>query len=391
MIVVCPACGSTDLKPFYQVDQAPVHSVVLLASQVDALRYPRGEIRLAFCRQCGFVANLAYDPSLQDYSSGYESTQGYSPTFNRFAEELADHLIEKYNLPGKEIIEIGCGQGEFLSLLCEESGSRGVGFDPAYDPARQVTALSPNVTIIKDYYSEQYTHQQADLIVCKMTLEHIQPVSEFIATVRRAAADKPGAVIFFQVPNLPRLLEETAFWDIYYEHCSYFSPGSLARLFRANDFTVQDLWTGYDDQYLMIEVRVGKSTVIHPLEETPAQLEIEIDTFTRRVEAIRARWMETICAAHRAGDKVVLWGSGSKAVAFLTTLGIGDEIEYCVDINPHKHGTFMAGSGQAVIAPRFLAQYQPDMVIAMNPVYQAEIQADLTRMGLSPRLLALGR
>jgi hypothetical protein len=101
--------------------------------------------------------------------------------------------------------------------------------------------------------------------------------------------------------------------------------------------------------------------------------------------------METICAAHRAGDKVVLWGSGSKAVAFLTTLGIGDEIEYCVDINPHKHGTFMAGSGQAVIAPRFLAQYQPDMVIAMNPVYQAEIQADLTRMGLSPRLLALGR
>jgi hypothetical protein len=53
-----------------------------------------------------------------------------------------------------------------------------------------------------------------------------------------------------------------------------------------------------------------------------------------------------------ARPEVVLWGGGSKGVAFLTTLGQSlDDIAYAVDINPIKHGTFMAGTGQEIIAP----------------------------------------
>ena len=36
----------------------------------------------------------------------------------------------------------------------------------------------------------------------------------------------------FELPDSRRVFDEVAFWDIYYEHCSYFTPGSLARLFR---------------------------------------------------------------------------------------------------------------------------------------------------------------
>ena len=38
-----------------------------------------------------------------------------------------------------------------------------------------------------------------------------------------------------------RVLEEGAFWDIYYEHCSYFTLGSHARLFRRAGLDVTDL------------------------------------------------------------------------------------------------------------------------------------------------------
>jgi hypothetical protein len=78
----------------------------------------------------------------------------------------------------------------------------------------------------------------------------------------------------------------------------------------------------------------------------------------------------------------VLWGAGSKGVAFLTTLDIRHEIEYAVDINPHKHGTFMAGTGQQIVAPEFLKGYRPDIVIVMNPIYCNEIQRELDRMGI---------
>ena len=57
------------------------------------------------------------------------------------------------------------------------------------------------------------------------------------------------------------------------------------------------------------------------------------------------------------GKRVVIWGSGSKAVSFLTTLRVPDLIAAVVDINPHKHGKFLAGTGHEIVGPRALARY----------------------------------
>jgi hypothetical protein len=80
----------------------------------------------------------------------------------------------------------------------------------------------------------------------------------------------------------------------------------------------------------------------------------------------------------------VLWGGGSKAVAFLTTLGVTSEIAYAVDVNPRRSGTFIAGGGQEIVAPEFLRDHQPDVVIIMSPIYHDEIQAALADMGVRP-------
>ena len=125
----CPNCGATQQVPFYEVLQVPVHSVQLLKSREQALTFTKGDIQLAVCEQCGFITNRAYDPQLQDYSLEYEATQGYSPTFNAFHQRLAESLIERYDLRHKRIIEIGCGQGEFLLLLCALGENNGIGFD----------------------------------------------------------------------------------------------------------------------------------------------------------------------------------------------------------------------------------------------------------------------
>lgn len=65
------------------------------------------------------------------------------------------------------------------------------------------------------------------------------------------------------------------------------------------------------------------------------------------------------------------------------------EIAYVVDINPYRQGKFMAGTGQQIVAPQFLREYKPDVAIAMNPVYQAEIERDLSQMGLSTTVLSV--
>lgn len=389
----CPACGSVGMSVFYEVEKVPVNSVLLVINRDEALNFQTGNITLAVCPACGFISNIAFDEALTQYTARYEATQGYSPTFNKFHQALAQDLIERYDLRGKDLIEIGCDKGDFITMLCELGENRGVGFDPAYVPGRHPSPAAERLTFIPDFYSEKYTDYRADFICCKMTLEHIPNVGEFISTVRRSIGDKHESVVFFQIPNARYVLCDVAFWDIYYEHCSYFTKGSLARLFRRNGFEVRDLWTAYDDQYLMIEARpVTATSGAGALadEESPAETMQMVDYFVEHYEAKRNEWRRKLEEMKSAGQKVALWGGGSKGVAFLTTLNQSlDDIAYAVDINPIKTGTFMAGTGQEIVSPAFLVDYKPDVVIIMNPVYLDEITRDLHALGLAPAIYTL--
>ncbi len=388
----CPACGSSGMHVFHEAPGVPSNSCILLDQRGEALGYPRGSIRLGFCESCGFISNVAFDPALTEYSGRYEETQGFSNTFNAFHRALAERLIERYDLRDKDIVEIGCGKGEFLLLLCEIGGNRGVGFDPGVDPDRIQGEAAGRIRLIPDFYSPHYADIQGDFVACKMTLEHIAPVGDFVRSVRQAIGERTGTLVFFQIPDTTRILRDCAFEDIYYEHCSYFSPGSLARLFRRSGFEVLDLSTEYDGQYLTIEARAATEPVTQaplPEEDDMTPLRDLIRSFPARFAAKRADWEARIRGAAAAGRRVVLWGSGSKAVSFMTTLDLGDAIDYAVDINPYRHGHFLPGSGQEIVAPEFLIGYRPDLVVIMNPVYRAEIARDLERLGLSPELVTL--
>ena len=113
-----------------------------------------------------------------------------------------------------------------------------------------------------------------------MTLEHISDTANFVGTVRRSVGDRYDSVIFFQVPDMTRVLRDLAFWDIYYEHCSYFSADSLKLLFEEQGFDVMDVWTDYDDQYLMITAKPSRTSKAKVEKPDPTQMNKDIEFFT---------------------------------------------------------------------------------------------------------------
>lgn len=387
----CPCCGSNKFFIFYELKGVPVQSVFLVSTREAALDYPKGDIALGYCQSCGFIFNSAFDAGLVKYSSMYEATQRFSPTFSSFVQELARRLIDRYELHDKTLLEIGCGNGEFLKLLCKLGGNYGVGFDPSYMAEHSDKKLQKNVTFIKDFYSEKYAGYKADFVCCKMTLEHIQHTADFAEMVRRAIGKNSDTIVFFQVPDVTRILKDCAFEDIYYEHCSYFSPGSLARLFRKCGFDVLRLDTEYEGQYLVIEAKPDnqESTLRLPQEDDLKKIGDYVSNFTERCQKKLFPWQQQIEKIRKKNKRAVIWGSGSKGVAFLTTLKVLYEIEYAVDINPYRQGTYMPVTGQEIVSPEFLAEYRPDIVIIMNSVYVNEIKKDLTRLGLTPKIMTL--
>ena len=77
----CQACGSTAVESFYELPNVPAHSCLLLPTRKEALAFPRGDIELVFCHDCGFIGNSRFDIALNHYSAAYEETQAYSPRF----------------------------------------------------------------------------------------------------------------------------------------------------------------------------------------------------------------------------------------------------------------------------------------------------------------------
>jgi SAM-dependent methyltransferase len=358
-----------------------------ISSREEAINFRTGNIKLVFCKNCGFVFNALFDPARSAYSEKYEATQSFSPAFNAFNEKLARGLIERFSLYGKDIVEIGCGHGEFIKLLSEIGSNRCVGFDPAYREDVGVPAVEGKISFVKDYYSEKYSDYKADFVCCKMTLEHIQDVYGFMSTVKKSVKNIE-ATIFFQIPNFELILKELAFWDVYYEHSSYFTKPSLFKLFERAGLSVTNIRTDFDHQYLMIESGLKGKHQINGTASDIDELQVLIDTFKVSCKEKISEWSKKFKSFKEENKKVVVWSSSSKAVAFLTALK-PSVVEYVIDINPRRQGFFMAGTGQEIMSPSFLKEYQTDIVIIMNPIYLLEIKKMLSELDVDTQVLTV--
>ena len=88
-------------------------------------------------------------------------------------------------------------------------------------------------------------------MLCRHTLEHIAAVQSFVRSIRDGIGKRDDVWVVFETPDSKRIFSEGAFWDIYYEHCSYFSIGAHTRLFRQERFDVVDVSLVYNDQYIL--------------------------------------------------------------------------------------------------------------------------------------------
>lgn len=385
----CGACGAGSLEVVHRQTGVPVNSNLLFDTRQAALDFPTGAIDLAVCTACGFVCNAAHDPALEAYSADQEESQGCSPTFRAFSSALARRWVDGHDLRGRPVVEVGCGKGEFLAELVAAGAGRGIGIDPLARIDRLVPAVADQVQLRAEPLGPQHVGTACAAIVCRHTLEHIWRPAAFLEQVR-ALAEGAGAdpVVLFEVPDAGRVLREGAFWDVYYEHCGYFTAGSLARLFRGAGFGVTGLELAYDDQYVHLVARLDGDQSFE-LEDDVAAVVEAARAYGHTLDAVVGRWQATI--ARSAPGRVALWGGGSKAVAFLSTLGpeAAGSVGCVVDINPHKQGKFLAGSGHAVVGPDDLAEHRPTTIVVMNPIYLDEITAAVRDRSLDAEVMGV--
>lgn len=384
----CPVCGSGATRTLLDIRDVPVMCNVQWPTFEAARAAPSGDIELRLCSHCGHLYNGAFDPDKVEYVGDYDNALHHSPRFRDYAGDLARALVRRYDLAGKTVVEIGCGNGYFLNLLHELAGIRGHGFDPGYRPGNDATRTQ-DVTMTADEYSERYAGIEADFVVCRHVLEHVREPRLFLERLGAMHEGKGGVAVYFEVPSILYTLEDEGIWDLIYEHCSYYSPQSLRAVFERAGFEVRDTRLDYGNQFLGIEAVTPGESAKEEREDRSDELEGLLalgERFGRSYRDKVAHWKDWMNGDGREPGDAVLWGAGSKGVTFLNVVDRQGAIRYAVDLNPKKQGTFVAGTGQEIVGPEFLKELRPAHVVLTNSLYLEEVRRMLSELDVDAQV-----
>jgi hypothetical protein len=385
MSIHCPACGSVGPTAFFEASSVPVFCNVLWENAEQARSAPRGRIELYICPECRLVFNGAFEPSLLEYSPRYENSLHCSPHFQEFADALARRLVDRFGLHEKVVLEVGCGRAEFLAMLAALGANRGIGFDQSYDPTEEPPDAGAGTLEIKQTpFPASTDGLMPALTLSRHVLEHIPDPRPFVEAMVSVAGRRRGGGIYVEVPNVLYTLRDLGIWDIIYEHCSYYSVPSLTRLLTDVRVNVTAAFTTYGEQFLGAEGVVDGG--VTAMAEDGTDWDALIPAFSRHQREKVAEWAERLEAYRCRGERVALWGAGSKGVTFLNLVPGSDVVGDVVDLNPRKHGRFTAGTGHEIRSPATLQENPPAAVLVMNPLYVDEIGGRLAELGLRPSI-----
>jgi hypothetical protein len=337
-----PATGYTSL---FTQQQVPLFQNKVYPTQAAALQAEVGEVELVQSAVSGFVYNLKFNPDLMHYDANYQNEQASSGVFQQHLHNVLAQL-ESYGLEGKKVVEIGCGKGHFFEMMLSKNIDC-IGFDPTYE--------GNHPKIRKEYFTEK-SAIQADVIILRHTLEHIASPFGFLHQIAKANGYK--GKIFIEVPTFDWILQKEAFWDIFYEHCNYFTQHTLASM-----FTQAETGSFFGGQYIYLWADLAH---LHPTIPYHT-IQPYKPLFSQTIE----QWKNYL-ATHQ---NIAIWGAGAKGSTFLNLLDTQRHAVRCViDINPAKQGRFIARTGHPIINPTNLQDYDIQHIIVMNENYLEEVR-----------------
>ena len=383
----CPLSSTQEASVVYSVPQTPVTCTAVFDTSDEARAVPSGRVDLVVCTECGLAYNRAFDTELArigaELDAAYETSQAASGHFSKFARRLAADWVERYSLQGKTVIEVGSGGGAFLTDLVHA----GVGKVVAIDPLTPEHRGNDRIEVLNDTFGPRHLGIDAHALICRHTLEHVPNVSAFLQLVHDWATRQPGRVVLFELPSAERVIQEAAFWDIYYEHPTYFTKGTLTRAFEEAGFRLLRLELVYEDQYFLVETVAGSGTST----QWPAARD-ELHTwndFGLRAQQAVEKCRSMLNRFAEDDGPVVLWQGAAKTVGLLAAAGSIGHVDCAVDLAPERQGRFLPGSALAVRAPNTLQSLQPSHIVLMNPVYFNEVRAQLDQMNVKGKLCTM--
>jgi 2-polyprenyl-3-methyl-5-hydroxy-6-metoxy-1,4-benzoquinol methylase len=145
-------------------------------------------------------------------------------------------------IKGKRVMDIGCGNGEFLLRCVKAGASHVLGVEPDIKMAQGIKNRF-GIDVVNGFASQlSLANGQFDLIVLWDVLEHLAEPRRLLASIKGSLAD--GGKIAAVTPNGDGYLEEGINWTgfkVDFDHISYYGRESATRLFKSCGYQIEKM------------------------------------------------------------------------------------------------------------------------------------------------------
>lgn len=374
---------------------------VLPDSVEEAIAFPRGTQNLVQCCGCGFVFNRSFSEEKVVYGADYHAERGHSTYYLQHIRRVADFIENVRPIQGQFVLEVACGDGEFLEEIVKREPGIAIGIDPSTTERTQ-GPLQMKKTLFDDSYLERMTCP-VDLLINRHMIEHMLDPLEMLKRFRCVLAE--NGILYLETPRLDWILDQRAFFDFPYEHCTYYTDQFMPRLLNAAGFEIIAFEKSYDGQYFSIcakkcevptHVALAENEELRCVQESFSAL-LHTYSEVNRAEVLQSFCTETLQPAGagcrislNAADGIYLWGAAAKGVMCAVLLNQWP-IAGLIDKNQYKAGKYIAGTGYPVLSPSQVKYPSVQGVIIENDAYTEEITAEVRKIDPNISVLSLSK
>lgn len=313
------------------------------------------------CSNCGLV-QLTNEPV--HYHKEVIRAVGISKEMQKFREKQFKDFIDKFHLENKKIIEIGCGFGEFLSIMNQYTDAYGL----EYSDNGIKKCLKDGLKVTKGFVdNENYFIPDApfDAFYIMSFLEHIPDINSALKGIYNNLSDKGVGLV--EVPNFDMILEKNLYSEFITDHLFYFTKETLENTLNLNGFEMiecKEIWNNY---ILSATVKKSKDFKLKNQEVKP----LDNSAFKNYQNNLKKELDEYV---DKFGAKnVAIWGAGHQSLTVIALAELQDKIKYVIDSAKFKQNKYTPATHIPIVDSSILNTDPPHAIIVIAGSYNSEV------------------
>lgn len=347
----CKFCNNNIYsKPFLSLKNSavPAQSFTKKKSNKKLIK----DLVLYECENCKLIQHFIKPVN---YYKNVIRAVAFSEEMRKFRLRQFKSWIKKNDLYEKNFIEIGSGQGEYLSLISKLKGglNHGIEFNKT-----TTIACTSNYSIFSGYISHPNLPLKKNFYDCFAIfsfMEHWPKLNSSLQNLNKLLKNNSYGII--EVPNFEMIYENGLFSEFTIDHILYFTKKTLRAVLEFNGFSVVSIKSIWGNYILSAEVETNKKINPEPFIDNFSYQKKQFVNFFNKFRS----------------KKIVVWGAGHQSIANLFIFNLTNRVYYIVDSAPFKQNKYIFSSNLKVYDPSHMKLNQPDVILIMAAGFSNEV------------------